>query len=224
MPIVPTRSFFAVQFFLTGVLLLSIAGTCAWFMPRWPELVGRSRETFFPPIFVVSTACLLLVSGTLWQAEAHVMRERQRPFRANLLWALLAGTCFLAVQAYALSAYLSQHDGTSAGHGATQFIVVSVALHAMHVSIAWLFLLYIFLQARMDRYDHEFYRGITYCAWFWHVLGAIWILVLCVIAIANPALVDDGIRNEAAVNRNAAGNHDGTTRESRSCGERFSAS
>jgi cytochrome c oxidase subunit 3 len=197
-----SRGGLAIRFFLAAVALLVMAFTAAMLLPRWPQLVGNPPGTIFPPVFALSTACLLFVSGALSRAEVHVVRERQAMFRGSLRQSLAAGTAFLAVQSYALAAFFSQQSGTQAGRGATEFVAVAVALHGMHVLIAWLFLLYIVLQAQADRYDHEYYAGVTFCAWFWHVLGIIWVVVLCVMAIANQGIIDDGITPEVRVNRN----------------------
>lgn len=191
-----TRSDFAVRFFLTAVVLLSLAATVAAVLPRWPQLVGAPPGTIFPPVFAVSTACLLAVSWALSRALVHVRREHRAAFHHSLGWSLFAGTAFLALQGYALSAFLAQQASLTAGRGATEFVAVSVALHGMHVTIAWLFLLYVLLQAFVDRYDHEYFGGVLYCAWFWHILGLIWLVVLCVMAIANQGVIDDGITSE----------------------------
>ncbi len=205
MQIQATRGGFAIRFFLTGSALLAGAAVCAAMFPRWEQLVGNPPGTLFPPVFAGSTACLLVVSGALSRAIVHVAAERQALFRGSLHWALAAGTGFLAVQSYALTAFFSQHAGVEAGRGATEFVAVAAALHGLHALIAWLFLLYVVLQALSGRYDHEYFWGVTFCAWFWHVLGGVWLLVLCVMAIANQGLIDDGITGEVSESRDPRG-------------------
>jgi heme/copper-type cytochrome/quinol oxidase subunit 3 len=68
--------------------------------------------------------------------------------------------------------------------GANAFIVIIGILHAMHFSLALLFLVWVTLNALADRYDHEYSWGVALCAWFWHGLGIVWLCILVVIAIA----------------------------------------
>jgi heme/copper-type cytochrome/quinol oxidase subunit 3 len=58
-------------------------------------------------------------------------------------------------------------------------------LHGMHFVVALLFLCHITVQAMADRYDHEYYWGVTVCAWFWHALGVAWVAILFVMLIAQ---------------------------------------
>lgn len=183
----------SVRFFVIAAALLGMALGIGFKLPAWPELVGVPPGTIFPPVFAVSTACLGLGSWALSRALTHVVRERQAPFRAALRCALAAGTCFVAVQSYALVHFFQRQPPVQAATGATAFVAVAAALHGMHFLVAWLFLLFVVLQAHADRYDHEYHWGVTFCAWFWHVLGIVWIVVLGVMAIANQGLIDDGV-------------------------------
>lgn len=192
MPAHEPRAGLALRFLVLAVSLLSLAGILATVLPT-----GNAREPSapakYPPAFLVSTLFLCLGSVCLLQAKAHVARERQIPFRTSLCVALMSGTLFITVQCYALSNFFRQQPHAQAATGATAFIAVAAALHGMHFLIAWLFLLYVVLQSQRDRYDHEYHRGVTFCGWFWHVLGIVWLLVLAVIVISRPGLIDDGV-------------------------------
>ncbi|MFO1093983.1 MAG: hypothetical protein U0992_11835 [Planctomycetaceae bacterium] len=39
-------------------------------------------------------------------------------------------------------------------------------------------------RAHAERYDHEYYWGVSVCAWFWHALGIAWLFVLLCLALA----------------------------------------
>lgn len=183
----------AVRFFAIAVTVLGLATCGAYAASRWMPVESDPAETVFPPAFALSTVCLLLGCWALSRAEVHVLRERQTPFRRSLNQALAAGTCFVAVQTYALSHFFRQQPAVQAATGATSFVAVAAALHGLHFLIAWLFLLFVTLQAQADRYDHEYHWGVTFCGWFWHALGIVWLAVLCVMAIANQSVIDDGI-------------------------------
>jgi len=103
-----------------------------------------------------------------------------------MLWsALVAGVLFVALQATALNWLLRRQMPEDASTGAAPFVAVLACLHAMHFVVALMFLAFVFASAQIDRYDHEYYWGVTVCAWFWHVLGIVWLAVLGVMAIAR---------------------------------------
>ena len=183
----------AIRFFLTAsglltVVALTACGLIALFPPPVP-----GAEPLFPPAFAVSTGCLLAGSWNLSRAVNSVRQERQRTFRTALRLATAFGTAFLAVQSFALAVFFRQQAPEQAATSATAFVAVAVALHGMHFVIAWLFVVYVTLQAHADRYDHEYLQPVVFCAWFWHALGIVWLAVLCVMAIANQGVTDDGV-------------------------------
>ena len=50
--------------------------------------------------------------------------------------------------------------------------------------VATLFLSLVAVRTFADRYDHEYYWGVSVVAWFWHALGIVWLAILAVFAIA----------------------------------------
>lgn len=183
----------AIRFFLLSAALLTLAGILATGLAAVLPSPPAGSEPLFPPAFAISTGCLLAGSWFLSRAADFVRRERQTEFRRALRIAVGFGAGFVAVQSYALSVFFRQQAPVQAATGATSFIAVAVALHGLHFLIAWLFVIYVALQAHLDRYDHEYHPGVIFCAWFWHALGIVWLAVLCVMAIANQGLIDDGI-------------------------------
>lgn len=179
---------FAIAIFVLGTATISAYALSQSLPAQTPEAIAG-----YPPAFALSTVCLLCGCWCLSRAQASVLRERQAEFRARLIQALIAGTGFVAVQTFALSHFFRQQSAVQAATGATAFVAVAASLHGVHFLVAWLFLLFIVLQAFADRYDHEYHWGVTFCGWFWHALGIVWIAVLLVMAIANQGLVDDGI-------------------------------
>lgn len=183
----------ALRFFVVAVGVLGFATIGAYSVSRSVYAQGKTAGSVFPPAFALSTAFLLCGCWALSRAEANVLRERQAEFRTRLIQALAAGTGFVAVQTFALSSFFRQQPAVQAATGATSFVAVAAALHGLHFLVAWLFLLFVVLQASADRYDHEYHWGVTFCGWFWHALGIVWIAVLVVMAIANQGFLDDGI-------------------------------
>ena len=178
-----TTGNFARRFFLAAIAVFAAAAAIAVLLAL--SFPPREQAALrLPPAFAATTALLIVVSAALVRAVHCVRRERQRPFRRSLAAALVAGMLFVGVQGFALMCLLSSRTPVDAQTGALAFVFVFAAMHGMHVTIALLFLLFVTLRASADRYDHEYFWGVTITGWFWHALGIAWLAILAVIAIA----------------------------------------
>jgi cytochrome c oxidase subunit III len=182
---VPQRSEFALRFFFVSALLLGLAGGLFALLLRVVPLAMNRGPTQFPRAFVASTLLLMAGSFALSRAHGFVRRERQRSFRLSLVAGLIAGMLFVGVQTYALACLIRQQPPDEVQTGAGAFVAVMAALHAMHFVVALLCLVFVTVQAYADRYDHEYYWGVTVCTWFWHALGIVWLAVLGVMTIVS---------------------------------------
>ncbi len=171
------RSNLALCFFLASNLLLGVAGGVAWLLVRWLGLSTDSQRLIFPPSFALSTLLLFLGSVALHRASLLVRVERQRPFRRQLLIALGTGTAFVAVQTYGLTCLIVQREGAMAV-GLKQGAFAFALMHGVHFVVALLFVTFVLLRALADKYDHEYSWGVTFCAWFWHAMGIVWLAIL----------------------------------------------
>jgi cytochrome c oxidase subunit 3 len=174
----------AVRFILVSagvyVACLALAMALIRFLP--PRVVPG--QVVFPAAFWFTTVLLAVGSGALQHAVSCVRLERQRPFRRSLVIALVSGILFVGVQTYGLQCLIRNQVAEDVQTGANAFIVIMGVLHAMHFSLALLFLVWVTLNALADRYDHEYSWGVALCAWFWHGLGIVWLCLLVVVAIA----------------------------------------
>jgi cytochrome c oxidase subunit 3 len=179
-----TRGRLAVRFILVsaGVYVAALSLALA-LIHYFPSAIAPGRVVFVPAFWLTS-ALLAVGSGFLQHGANCVRRERQRPFRRSLVVALVSGVLFVGVQLYALECLIRNQVAEEAQTGANAFIVMLGAVHAMHFSLALLFLIWVTLSSFADRYDHEYSWGVTLCAWFWHGLGIVWLCILVVIAIA----------------------------------------
>jgi cytochrome c oxidase subunit 3 len=185
-PVVPEpRSAYALQFFFVAASLVAISLAMSMALVKIFPIDQGTRPNRFSPAFGVSTCLLFAGSGCLTQAVQSVRRERQRSFRRWLFLGLAAGALFVATQTYALSCLIRRQTADEDSSGAAVFVVVFAAMHAMHFVIALLFLSHVTVQAMADRYDHEYYWGVRALAWFWHVLGIAWLMILFVMFIAR---------------------------------------
>jgi heme/copper-type cytochrome/quinol oxidase subunit 3 len=171
----------ALGWFATTAAVLAAAAVCA---AALETAVGPPGPRALPVVFLASTALLAVVSGALARAERSAKREKQPQVRANLVLALTAAALFLAVQATALTGLLRQMTPDDSAIGPRAFVFVAAALHALHVSAALLWLVYVTLRGFAGAYDHEYRFGLTACAWCWHALGAVWLAILAAFATA----------------------------------------
>lgn len=179
------RSAYALQFFLLSAGVLAVAGTVSIVLAKFLPGNLMAQPHHFSKAFSVSTGLLFAGSACLYRALEYVRRERQPQFRLWLKLALIAGALFVAVQSYALRCLMRQQQPEDVELGAAPFVALFCALHGMHFIIALLFLCYITVQAMADRYDHEYYWGVTICSWFWHALGMAWVAILSTMIIAR---------------------------------------
>lgn len=177
------QSEFALRFFAVSMTLLLLAlGLSQTLLAVFPTTTHRG-PTHFSSAFAVSTGLLLLGSMGMSRAVGAVKREKQRLFRRSLAATLAMGTLFVGVQTFALTSLIRQQPHDEAQTGAGAFVAVMATLHAMHFLGAMLCLTYVSVLAFADRYDHEYYWGVTFCAWFWHALGVVWGVILLVMLI-----------------------------------------
>lgn len=169
----------------TGVV--GIAILLGWGLVRLAgrQVVVTTNGMRFPPAFVLSSLLLFAGSLTLHRAVSWVRIEKQHLFRRWLLISLGLGAAFMGVQTYGLWAMLpAERSAEEASLGITPFVLMLAALHVMHFVVATLFVVLITVRSFRDRYDHEYYWGVRYCAWFWHFLGIVWCGILAVMMIA----------------------------------------
>ena len=177
---VMARRFFLATISQAG-LCLGLAITLAAIFPAPPP----SERLKLPMAFQFGTAFLLVGSCFLHSGLAHVKREQQTEFRRSLVLALIFAVLFVAVQSYGLWAFTKgTKDYANPQMNTHGFVFMFAALHAMHFIVAQSILLWVTLAAFCDRYDHEYYFGITVATLFWHALGIVWLGILCVFSIA----------------------------------------
>lgn len=179
----PSRLVLTARFAVLSAALLSAAFLLTyvmlWAAPEQPHLAGISV------MFYVTTAVLAAGSFAMHRAVQWVRREKQPQFRSWLVIALGLGVLFTAFQSYGLADLIpSLRNALGGAANAAGFVAAIVAMHAFHVILAVLLLSMVTVQAFNDRYDHEYYWGVSFCAGFWHFLGLVWLSVLCVSVVA----------------------------------------
>jgi cytochrome c oxidase subunit 3 len=180
----PRASNLALRFIFVSAGVYAAAGLLAYVLVRFIAAPMGPGEALLPRAFWFTTALLIAGSAALQRAVWFVRREKQDQFRRCLVSALVSGTLFVGIQSYALWGLVRHQNPEEVQTGANAFLTMLATLHAMHFTLALLFLVWVTLNALADRYDHEYFWGVTVCASFWHLLGIAWIVILAVFLIA----------------------------------------
>lgn len=182
-----SRSLLARRFFVLSSGLLAVAVLIAMSGIRWLSSASSDRSVM-PTAFWISTAFLFSGSVTLQRAAWLVRVQRLESFRRWLVVSLISGTLFVGVQICGLwrlaqnQTRPGQSLPDSAETGANALVAMFAGLHGVHFVIALLFVAWITVNAFANRYDHEYSSGVTFCAWFWHTLGIVWLVILALFA------------------------------------------
>jgi cytochrome c oxidase subunit 3 len=144
--------------------------------PEWPP----PGSPGLPGGLWISTLVLVLLSAVLVLAERAVRDDRTRDL-SRLLWvALLLAIAFLAAQLanwirMAADSVTPQQSLLAFGFWVLTF------LHAAHVLLGLIPLVFIALRARGGRYTAADHEGVHLVAMYWHFLLATWVAIFGVL-------------------------------------------
>lgn len=160
-----------VVFFISTILLYAIFA--------YSRRDDPQSNVPLPSAFLISTGCLVVISGLVHWATRSVRRDRFER-TSNLLWISTASAViFMGVQLVAMANML-RGPGTFAGsgRGMVGMVVVLAVLHALHVAGGVIALALVAVRARKGLYDHERHFPVDFAAQYWHFLDAVWICML----------------------------------------------
>ncbi len=158
-------------FFLSSLLLYAI-----YALARRDDPYSAAP---LPWSFLVSSVCLLMVSGMLHRATRTVRRDRLLKTTWLLAASLIAAVVFLTIQLLAMNQML-QETALMAGNGRglVGMVVVWAFVHALHVAGGVIALGIVATRAAIGKYDHERHFAVDFTAHYWHFLDAVWIAML----------------------------------------------
>lgn len=180
------QTMMARRFFLATIAQAGVSVGLAILLGKLFGQPPRTETVQLPESFKLGTAFLAIGSWFLHCGLNYVKQERQLEFRRSLLQALGFAILFVGVQSFGLWGFMrSTADYQNPQLNTHGFVFMFAALHGMHFLIAQSVLLWVTLAAHYDRYDHEYYFGVTFAAWFWHALGIAWLAILFVFSIVT---------------------------------------
>ncbi|MCD0461898.1 cytochrome c oxidase subunit 3 [Roseiconus lacunae] len=158
-------------FFVTSILLYGI-----YAYSRWHD---SHRAIVLPNAFLISTVCLLVVSGFVHAATRSVRRDRFQ-LTAGLLGAsTLAAVLFMLIQCWGMLTLLLGRDAfAGTGQGVAGMVIVLAILHALHVFGGIIALGIVAARSLFGHYDHERHWPVDFAAHYWHFLDLVWISMM----------------------------------------------
>jgi cytochrome c oxidase subunit 3 len=193
LPIDQARGTAAMAWFIVSEAMVFIGLFFSYYylghgQPRWP--IGD------PPALVLPTAmvAILLVSCiVLWAGERLLRQGRDVFSRGALLLTILLGCGFLVLNAINYRSALLLSRPTENSY--TSIFYVTQGVHAAHLILGLLFLLYAALLPRLghtDKPPHGSYRN---ASMYWYFVSIVWLVMYAIMFIGphyvvgtNPAL------------------------------------
>jgi cytochrome c oxidase subunit 3 len=189
-----TRPLPGSEVFALGLLILSLAVLFAsslvgFFFVRasvgeWPAALPP-----LPPLLWAATGALVLTSAALHAAVRAARADHQRALRLSLWAALGLGSLFLGLQGanwleYQAPLVAARARADLGGvRWLGQFYMLT-ALHGAHVVGGLIPLAITAWRARAGRYGPRELMGVRLCAFYWHFLDAVWVVIFAVLLLA----------------------------------------
>jgi cytochrome c oxidase subunit 3 len=161
---------------LAGGLFLRLGGTVPWPRPGDALALG--------PV-VLATLILIASSATLNESLDALRRGNALFCRKWLVWTFLAGSLFLAIQAYEWWDVIETARSLSPGAGVPlvsnpwgastfmQVFFLATGLHGLHVAIGLILMVWLLLaKAPADE------KRLESVALYWHFVDFVWIFIL----------------------------------------------
>ncbi len=167
-------------FFLSSMILFVI-----FVAMRLQRLGPEVRDYKLPNGFIFSTLLLVAVSVTLHFAVVAARTNQTKAVLRMSLFAGLFAILFWIVQSHGMYSLVQRSLQVEVpGLSPYGFTFILALLHALHVVGGMVALILVIFGAWREKYDHERYFGLKFCANYWHFLDAVWIVMLVGFSVA----------------------------------------
>jgi cytochrome c oxidase subunit 3 len=175
----PERLLVILAFVVIGVLF---AGTLvAYAVTRMQVRLWRPANSPGLPFGLFgSTLMLAGLSASMQRALVTIRANREDAFRKALWVALLFAVAFVVGQGINWTSMARSQAGLPRATLFAFTFYLLTGLHAAHVIGGLVPLSIVIRRAREREYSSSRYEGVRFCVWYWHYLGAIWLVLLAV--------------------------------------------
>ena len=171
-------------FVTIGVLFT--ATLVAYVITRTTVKIWRPENSpGLPAGLIGSTAMIFGVSTAMHRAYQSIVQNRQESLKRALWLGLAFAIAFLVGQGFNWAHMI--HAQSVLPHP-TLFaftFYLFTGLHAAHVLGGFVPLGLVIYRASEREYSSSRFDGVKFCVWYWHYLGAIWVVLLSVMFVAQ---------------------------------------
>ncbi len=167
--------------FLVSLGVLFAGTMVGYLIVRFNNAEWRTAEQ--PPLplgLLASTAVIIAASVALHFAVSAVRKNRVDGLRRWLIVAFVLGVGFMAAQLANWFAMTHQQMAPTSKSLYSFTFYMLTGVHALHVVGGFVPLGFCVRNAYRGAYSSLSYRGVKYCAQYWHFLDVVWILMLSV--------------------------------------------
>jgi cytochrome c oxidase subunit 3 len=170
--------------FVTIGVLFS-ATLVAYVITRNNAHIWHPASSGLPPGLFLSTALLVMVSFGMQHAVNSIAHNRHESLRRGLWFGFAFAFAFLMVQAMNWVQVIRAQSLLAHPTLFAFTFYLLTGLHAAHVIGGFVPLAIVMHRASEREYSSSRYDGVRFCVWYWHYLGAIWLVLLTVMYVAD---------------------------------------
>ncbi len=161
-------------FFFSSMLLFVV------YVARRTGQTGADADGYsIPRSFLTSTLLLIGISVSLHYAVMAARRDQTTSVLRLSLLAMGLALGFFIVQSEGMYMLITRAlEDTSFNSSLYPFTFFLAMVHALHVVGGMIALVMVVSGAAKQRYDHERYWGLQFCALYWHFLDIVWLVML----------------------------------------------
>jgi len=177
---------FTIYLLIASLSVLFLGGIIAYFWMNYSLANGYKSTWSFQKInnlfwFLYLPSFLLLLSSlTLKKAQTYIKKDQILLSARFLLFTCILGLSFLLWQVFSwfeIKDYFSQKN-------IYIFIYYLLTfLHAFHLSIGQVFLVFIYLSTQKGYYTKKSHSPIRFISIYWHFLTVVWFIILATLLI-----------------------------------------
>jgi len=154
-----------------GSIIMMFGGLTSGYIVRKSQ---GDWETFKLPVeFYISTAVILLSSGTLMIALRSFKQRKMQLHRNMVSLTFLLGVAFTALQYFGFKELL--HSMHWANNVAFQYLIVIIVVHALHILGGIVTLFVLFLQTYSRKVKTYRSNALEIASTYWHFVDILWI-------------------------------------------------
>lgn len=169
-------------FFLVTEVLLFGGLFAAFALFRWKYLddFNHNAHLLNWKLGFTNTLILLTSSYTMVRAVDAAQHGLNKKVQFWLILTILFGLGFFGIKGIEYNAKFSHHIYPSTDIFFGLYFIMT-GIHAIHVLIGLLLMIWLLLIARKDLYSPTFYTPVEVCGLYWHLVDVIWIFLFPVL-------------------------------------------